>query len=101
MAVIRQLHNGLDKHDFVFGTDLDKVLFEGVSEIPDMGNARRRNWSRGRFIRQIENIVNKETVLPPFRVMRRNVTKQTDSDELFTGSFNPIQLAWYEGSIVF
>ena len=94
---IRMLATGIDKVDFVYGTDLDKVLFGSGSEIVDTSGM---GWSQRRYYRNINNHITKESNIPPLRVMRKNVTKQTDSDELFTGSFNPIQMAWYEGDIV-
>ena len=94
-TVINSLYNGLEKINFVYGVDLDKVLFEGISYLPNPNT-----WRQRRFIKKINAKTFKDTTLGPLRIMRRNVTKQSDTDELFTGSFNPIQMAWYEGSII-
>lgn len=96
-TAINMLCSGIDKVDFIYGTELNKVLFDNVSEIQNIDGLP---WRQRRNLRAIHRKIDKETILPPLRVMRRNVTKQTDADELFTGSFNPIQIAWYEGSIL-
>lgn len=94
---VRMLATGINKVDFVYGTDLDKVLFGSESEIVDTS---AMSWSKRRYFRSLNKNITKESDIPPLRVMRKNVTKQTDSDELFTGSFNPIQMAWYDGDVV-
>lgn len=94
----RMLSSGIEKTDFIYGHDLDSILFGGTSQILDLKIITP--WKRIRRLRRIYSKISKKTKLPPIRIMRRNVTKQTDSDELFTGSFNPIQMQWYEGAIV-
>lgn len=92
------LASGIDKIKFVYGTDLDAVLFDNKSNVV---NTAGMSWSTRRMYHRINNIIaNKQCDLPPLRIIRHNVTKQTDSDELFTGSFNPIQMAWYDGAII-
>ena len=92
--VMHTLYNGIEKTDFVYGNDLDKVLFDGISESPP----HLQHWS----YRSLRSAISKATTLPSVRIMRRNVTKQGDSEEeLFTGSFNPIQMRWYDGEIIF
>lgn len=93
ITIMNIMRSGIEKFDFVYGTDLNEVLFNGVTKIEDINNLPRQER---RKMRKIEE----NTTLPPLRIMRRNVTKQTESDELFTGSFNPVQLAWYEGAII-
>jgi hypothetical protein len=97
--VVAVLCAGVEKVDFVYNTDLDLVMFKGVSCAPtDVAGLGRK--ARKMIARQ-NNIIRKSTTIPPIRVMRHNVTNQTASDELFTGSFNPVQMAWYEGAIVY
>lgn len=91
--IISQLSNGIEKMDFVYGNDLEKVLFGNVSDMSALNGYRYR---------RARNNISKQANIPPLQIMRKNVTKQGDNDdELFTGSFNPIQMKWYEGAIVF
>lgn len=91
--IINQLSNGIEKMDFVYGNDLEDVLFGNVSDMSALNNYRYK---------RTRNNISKQANIPPLQIMRKNVTKQGDhDDELFTGSFNPIQMKWYEGAIVF
>lgn len=91
--IINQLSNGIEKMDFVYGNNLEDVLFGNVSDMSALNNYRYK---------RTRNNISKQANIPPLQIMRKNVTKQGDhDDELFTGSFNPIQMKWYEGAIVF
>lgn len=91
--IINQLSNGIEKMDFVYGNDLEDVLFGNVSDMSALTNYRYKRTRHN---------ISKQANIPPLQIMRKNVTKQGDhDDELFTGSFNPIQMKWYEGAIVF
>ena len=64
--VINQLKNGIEKTNFIYGMDLDAVLFKGISDISEQEGGRRKT----QFERYIHKNINKETILPPIRIFK-------------------------------
>jgi hypothetical protein len=86
--ILQAMRNGVKTTDFVLGHNLHATLFGNKSILPPWFPRRRMT-------------VEKSSLLGPVRIRTSAVTSQGDEDSigLFTGSFNPIQMAWYKGGI--
>lgn len=86
-SIVIQLVDGMETTSFVLGENLNDVLFGNVSVVP--------SWLHFGRKRSYVSQISKPSTLGPVRVRTSGVTDQG----LFSGSFNPIQLAWYKGGV--
>ncbi len=105
--LVASMRDGTVATPFAMGTKLDNVLFGSKAVEPPWFRSgrygRRRRWrAAGQDAESGGDDAEEEgkpSTLGPIRIRTTAVTAQGGEDGLFTGSFNPIQLAWYKGGV--